>query len=69
MNGYDALRESAAWIPVAGFQRFVLFSPAVFFLPTYAELQYSSAASPTAPAGAISEYVATIGSLSKISGV
>jgi hypothetical protein len=43
------------------------FSPAVFFLPTYAELQYSPAASLIAPAGAISEYLATIGSLSKIS--
>jgi hypothetical protein len=54
---------------VAGFQRFVLFSPLAVFLPTYAELQYSPAASPVAPAGAIFQYTAAIGSLTKISGV
>jgi hypothetical protein len=59
----------AGGVPIAGFQRFVLLSPLAAFLPTYTELQYSPAASPAAPAGAISEYSATIGSLTKISGV
>ena len=60
---------AAGGVPVAGFQRFVIFSPAASFFPTYAELHYSPAASPAAPAGTITEYSATIGSLTKISGV
>jgi hypothetical protein len=60
---------AAGGVPLAGFQRFVLFSPSVTFFPTYPELQYIPAASPIAPAGGISEYSATIGSLTKISGV
>ena len=56
-------------VPVAGFQRFVIFSPVASFFSTYAELQYNSPSPPVAPAGAITEYSATIGSLTKISGV
>lgn len=54
---------------MAGFQRFVIFSQSASFLPTYAEVQYSPPAPPAAPAGAITEYSATVGSLTKISGV
>jgi hypothetical protein len=60
---------AAGGVPVAGFQRFVIFSPAALLFSTYAELQYNPPSPPTAPAGAITEYSATIGSLSKISGV
>ncbi len=60
---------AAGGVPVAGFQRFVLFSPTVSFLPTYSQIQYSSAASPIAPVGTTTEYSAAIGSLTKISGV
>jgi hypothetical protein len=54
---------------VAGFQRFVIFSQSASFFPTFTELQYSPPAPPSAPAGATTEYSATIGSLTKISGV
>ena len=60
---------AAGGVPVAGFQRFTIFSPSASFLPTCAEIQYSPAASPLAPVGATTEYSATIGSLTKISGV
>ena len=59
----------AGGVPVAGFQRFVIFSPAAFFFPGYAEVHYSPPSPPAAPAGAITEYSASIGSLSKIGGV
>ena len=64
-----AANSAAGGVPVAGFQRFVLFSASAFFLPTYAEVQYNPVAGPVAPAGTITEYSATIGSLTKISGV
>ena len=60
---------AAGGVPVAGFQRFVIFSPAASFFATYAELQYNPPSPPAAPVGAITEYSATIGALSKISGV
>ena len=60
--------SQASGVPVAGFQRFVLFAPSAFFLPTYAEVQYNPVASPVAPVGTITEYLAAIGSLTKISG-
>ena len=60
---------AAGGVPVAGFQRFVIFSQSASFLPTYAEVQYSPPSPPTAPAGTITEYSAMIGSLTKISGV
>ena len=60
---------AAGGVPVAGFQRFVIFSQSAAFLGTYTEVQYSPPAPPAAPAGAITEYSATIGSLTKISGV
>src|ERR1035441_2767915 len=60
---------AAGGVPVAGFQRFVIFNPAASFFTTYAELHYSPPAPPAAPSGAITEYSATIGSLTKISGV
>lgn len=60
---------AAGGAPVAGFQRFVIFSQSAAFFSTYAELQYNPPSPPAAPAGAITEYSATIGSLSKISGV
>ena len=60
---------AAGGVPVAGFQRFTIFSPSASFLPTCAEIQYSPAASPLAPVGATTKYSATIGSLTKISGV
>ena len=60
---------AAGGLPVAGFQRLVIFSPAAAFLSSYSELQYNPPSPPAAPAGAITEYSATIGSLSKISGV
>jgi hypothetical protein len=59
---------AAGGVPVAGFQRFVLFGFSASFLPTYTELKYNPATSPAAPAGTITEYSATIGSLTKISG-
>ena len=58
----------AGGVPVAGFQRFVLFGFSTSFLATYTELTYSPATSPAAPAGTITEYAATIGSLTKICG-
>lgn len=64
-----AANGAAGGVPVAGFQRFVIFSPVASFLPTYAELHYNPPSPPAAPAGAITEYSATIGSLTKISGV
>ena len=60
---------AAGGVPVAGFQRFVIFSPAAYLFATYSELHYSPPSPPVAPAGAITEYAATIGSLTKISGV
>ncbi len=54
---------------MAGFQRFVIFSSAASLFPTYSELQYSPSSPPTAPVGVITEYSATIGSLTKISGI
>jgi hypothetical protein len=60
---------AAGGVPVAGFQRFTIFSPSAAFLPTYSEVQYSPAPSPFAPVGATTEYSATIGALTKISGV
>ena len=60
---------AAGGVPVAGFQRFVIFSPAASLFPTYAELQFNPPSPPTAPAGAITEFSATIISLTKISGV
>ena len=60
---------AAGGVPVAGFQRLVIFSPAAVFFSPYSELQYNPPSPPAAPAGAITEYSATIGSLSKISGV
>jgi hypothetical protein len=60
---------AAGDVPVAGFQRLVIFSPAAAFFSSYAELQYNPPSPPAAPAGAITEYSATIGSLTKISGV
>ena len=60
---------AAGGVPVAGFQRFVVFSPAAYFFSNYAELQYNPPSPPAAPAGVITEYSATIGSLTKISGV
>ena len=60
---------AAGGVPVAGFQRFVIFIQSASFFPAYAELQYSPPSPPTAPVGAITEYSATIGSLTKISGV
>ena len=56
-------------VPVAGFQRFVIFSPSAYFFSSYAELRYNPPSPPAAPAGAITQYAATIGSLAKISGV
>ncbi len=64
-----AANGAAGGVPVAGFQRFVIFSQSASFLPTYAEVQYSPPSHPTAPVGAITEYSATIGLLTKISGV
>jgi hypothetical protein len=43
--------------------------PVGLFSAAYSEVQYSPAASPLAPVGAATEYSATIGSLTKISGV
>jgi hypothetical protein len=60
---------AAGGVPVAGFQRFTIFSPSASFLPTYSEIQYSPAASPIAPVGTTTEYSAAIGSQTKISGV
>lgn len=60
---------AAGGAPVAGFQRFVIFISSASFFPTYAVLQYSPPGPPSAPAGTITEYSATIGSLTKISGV
>jgi hypothetical protein len=60
---------AAGGVPVAGFQRFVIFSPVASFFSTYAELQYNPPSPPAAPSGAITEYPATIGSMTKISGV
>ena len=60
---------AAGGVPVAGFQRLVIFSPAAAFFSLYSELQYNPPSPPAVPAGAITEYSATIGSLSKISGV
>jgi hypothetical protein len=60
---------AAGGVPVAGFQRFVIFSPVASLFSTYAELQYNPPSPPIAPAGAVTEYSATIGSLTKISGV
>ena len=60
---------AAGGVPVAGFQRFVIFSPAAYFFSNYAELAYYPPSPPAAPAGVITEYSATIGSLTKISGV
>ena len=60
---------AAGGVPVAGFQRFVIFSPAAALFSAYAELQYNPPSPPVAPAGAITEYSAAIGSLTKISGV
>jgi hypothetical protein len=60
---------AAGGVPVAGFQRFVIFSPAAYLFTTYAELHYSPPSPPAAPVGTITEYSATIGSLTKISGV
>ena len=60
---------AAGGVPVAGFQRFVIFSQSASFLPTYAEVQYSPSSPPASPVGAITEYSATIGSLTRISGV
>jgi len=56
-------------VPQAGFQRFILFSPSSALLPAYAEVQYVPPVTFVAPVGTITEYSATIGSLSKISGV
>ena len=52
-----------------GVPRFVLFNPSAFFLPTFTEAQYIPPSPPVTPAGTITEYSATIGSLTKISGV
>ena len=60
---------AAGGVPVAGFQRFVIFSPAAYLFATYAELHYNPPSPPAAPAGPITECSATIGSLTKISGV
>ena len=60
---------AAGGVPVAGFQRFVIFTQSASFFPAYAELQYSPPAPPSAPVGIITEYSATIGSLTRISGV
>ena len=60
---------AAGGVPVAGFQRFVIFSPAAYFFSSYAELQYNPPSPPAAPAGLITQYSATIGSVTKISGV
>ena len=60
---------AAGGVPVAGFQRFIIFIQSASLFPAYAELQYSPPAPPSAPAGTITEYSATIGSLTKISGV
>jgi hypothetical protein len=60
---------AAGGVPVAGFQRFAIFSQSASFFPTFTELQYSPPAPPSAPSGAITEYSATIGSLTTISGV
>lgn len=59
----------AGGVPVAGFQRFILFSPSSALLPAYTEVQYVPPVTFVAPVGTITEYSATIGSLSKISGV
>ena len=56
-------------VPQAGFQRFILFSPSAAFLPAYTEVQYVPPVTFVAPVGTITEFSATIGSLSKISGV
>ncbi len=60
---------AAGGVPVAGFQRLVLFAQVASFLPTYAELRYSPASIPVVPAGPTTQYSATIGSLTKISGM
>lgn len=59
----------AGGVPVAGFQRFVLFSPSATLLPSYTEVQYAPPVTFVAPVGTITEFSATIGSLSKISGI
>ena len=59
---------AAGGVPVAGFQRFVIFSPAAYLFATYSELHYNPPSPPIAPVGTITEYSATIGSLTKISG-
>lgn len=60
---------AAGGLPVAGFQRFIIFGPTAYFFSSYAELQYNPPSPPAAPVGAITEYSATIGTLTKISGV
>jgi hypothetical protein len=64
-----AANSAAGGVPVAGFQRFVLFTPSAIFLPTFAEVQYNPVAGPVAPVGTITEYSAATGSLTKICSV
>jgi hypothetical protein len=60
--------SDAGGVPIAGFQRFVLFAFSASFLATYAESKFNPATTPATPVGAISEFSATISSLSKIAG-
>ena len=60
---------AAGGVPVAGFQRFVIFSPAAYLFATYSELPYNPPSPPVARVGTITEFSAMIGSLTKISGV